>query len=43
MNARLAARVIGILMLLGFVVLMMNLQRKLAMLQQTRPAATSTR
>src|SRR5581483_916895 len=40
---RWTARVVGILMLLVFVLLMMNLQRKLLQLQQSRRApATST-
>jgi hypothetical protein len=44
MNSRWAARIIGILMVLGFILLMVNLQKKLAEMRNTqRPSATSTR
>ncbi len=41
---RWAARILGLLLLVVFALLMMNLQRQLVVLQQrTQPAATSTR
>jgi hypothetical protein len=44
MNSRWVARIIGILMILGFILLMVNLQKKLAeMREMQRPASTSTR
>ncbi|HEV8661252.1 MAG TPA: hypothetical protein VGS96_21820 [Thermoanaerobaculia bacterium] len=44
MNARWIARIIGILMLIGFIMLLANLQRRLIEIRQTRrPAPTSTR
>jgi hypothetical protein len=36
------ARVIGIAMLIGFVILMINLQRKLATMRENQPTTTST-
>ena len=40
---RWVVRILGIVLLLAFVMLMLNLQRQLATLQQTRqPPATST-
>ena len=43
MNSRWAARIIGILLLLGFILLMVNLQKKLVEIQQQGTAPTSTR
>ena len=36
------ARIIGILMLIGFMMLFANLRRRLADMQGTQPAATAT-
>ncbi len=44
MNARWLARIIGILMLLGFILLMAHLQRRLIEIQKMRkPAPTRAR
>jgi hypothetical protein len=44
MNARWAARVMGILLIIGFILLMAHLQKKLAEMQEMRQGApTSTR
>jgi len=44
MNTRWTARIIGIVMLIAFLLMLANLQKRLAEIQRThRPAATSTR
>jgi len=42
MKAQWAARVIGILMLIGFIALMVHLQHQLEDMRAQRPAPTST-
>ncbi|MFZ2492359.1 MAG: hypothetical protein WA208_12835 [Thermoanaerobaculia bacterium] len=39
---RWGARIVGLLMLIIFVLMMMNLHKRLRTLEETRPAATST-
>ena len=42
MNARWAARIIGIFMLIAFFIVMLTLQKKLVQMRNSRPPATST-
>ncbi len=42
MNRLWIVRIIGILIIVVFALVMMNLQRKLVMIQQSRPAPTAT-